>query len=490
MAPAKPRYDPKAGRFRFFISYAREDYNIAIAVNNAIQTAAGPAAEVFMDVALQFGVNFQEEIKSRLDHTNVLVVIHSGILKSAFAYPGLELGYFLRVIEGEQNSDFPRRIVPLYLDKPPDAIATDNGINVGISRATLSMSLEEYKATLDAVDFDHTAVRMLMQFQHLVNAVREQHGLAKLYEDESQHDLPGIVAKMQLAIFTHLKTTLDPEGTLKPQYQITIRTNDEALNTAGDDQLPAEAKLVPIGNGTMSIFGLPSAELTWGEFQQQTKHSKYSDSWMDAMTKVVTSSLRNQLAKDNSQVIISHDERLAYRVILTTGVRYFNGDREFNIYFVEYLRTRFGDHDTTIVFEGLELACRFRSLFLEQGSEFSSKAVALAKPEALKQRSGAMESQLNLLRRDALQAGLDEPNVWLGLIDALILERMSNAWRPIESSLRAALGRTRQCDMGSLKECQESLVKFLSELETTMRPLNAEVIGAMADKLKTVASKQ
>jgi hypothetical protein len=44
--------------------------------------------------------------------------------------------------------------------------------------------------------------------------------------------------------------------------------------------------------------------------------------------------------------------------------------------------------------------------------------------------------------------------------------------------------------MGSLKECQESLVKFLSELETTMRPLNAEVIGAMADKLKTVASKQ
>jgi len=38
----------KAGRFRFFISYAREDYNIAIAVNNAIQTAAGPAAEVFM----------------------------------------------------------------------------------------------------------------------------------------------------------------------------------------------------------------------------------------------------------------------------------------------------------------------------------------------------------------------------------------------------------------------------------------------------------
>ena len=124
---AKPAHELRAGRFRFFISYAREDYNIAIAVNNAIQTAAGPAAEVFMDVALQFGVNFQEEIKNRLDETNVLVVIHSGILKSAFSFTGLELGYFLHVMESERSPDFPRRIVPIYLDKPPDAIAADAG---------------------------------------------------------------------------------------------------------------------------------------------------------------------------------------------------------------------------------------------------------------------------------------------------------------------------------------------------------------------------
>jgi hypothetical protein len=359
MAPGEKLTEVKAGRFRFFISYAREDYNIAIAVNNAIQTAAGPAAEVFMDVALQYGLNFQEEIKGRLDQTNILVVIHSGILKSAFAFPGLELGYFLRVMESEHSADFPRRIVPIYLDKPPDAIAADNGINVGISRVTLSMSVEEYRATLETIDFDHAAVRLLRQFQQIVNTVREQHGLAKIYEEESQRNLPSLVAKMQLAIFTHLKTTLDPDGTLKPQYQITIRTNDDALRAGSDNQLPADARLVPMGNGTMSIFGLPPAELTWEEFQQQTKASKFCDSWIDAITKVVISSLKNQLAKDNTQVIISYDEKLGYRVILTTGVRYFNGDREFNIYFVESLRTRFGDYETTVVFEGLELAVGF-----------------------------------------------------------------------------------------------------------------------------------
>ena len=70
------------------------------------------------------------------------------------------------------------------------------------------------------------------------------------------------------------------------------------------------------------------AELTWEDFQKQTKVSKFCDSWVDVIRKVVTSSLRNQLAKDNSQVIVSYDEKLAYRVILTTGVRYFNASSE------------------------------------------------------------------------------------------------------------------------------------------------------------------
>jgi hypothetical protein len=108
-------------------------------------------------------------------------------------------------------------------------IAEHEGISIGISRATLNMTLEEYKATLQNIDFDDSGVRLLPQFQQLVNDVREQHGKPWLYHDESQRDLPGIVAKMQIAIFSHLKSTLDPEGTLKPQYQITLKTSDSAL---------------------------------------------------------------------------------------------------------------------------------------------------------------------------------------------------------------------------------------------------------------------
>ncbi len=47
---------------------------------------------------------------------------------------------------------FHARIIPIYLDKPPDTVALDTGVNIGISRAALNvMYIEAYKATLDAI---------------------------------------------------------------------------------------------------------------------------------------------------------------------------------------------------------------------------------------------------------------------------------------------------------------------------------------------------
>src|SRR6516164_6184912 len=60
---------PRPRVLRIFISYANEDQKIAIAVYNAIQTALGAFADVFIDDALRFGLKFQDEIKKRLDQT-------------------------------------------------------------------------------------------------------------------------------------------------------------------------------------------------------------------------------------------------------------------------------------------------------------------------------------------------------------------------------------------------------------------------------------
>jgi hypothetical protein len=487
MSTGTKQAEEKPRVFRFFISYAREDEKIAIAVSNAVQTALGPSAEVFIDSGLRFGLSFEDEIKKKLDETDALVVINSTALKPAFGFTGMELGYFIRVMERETSSDFPRRIIPIYLEKPPEILSGHEGIKIGISDATLSLTFEEYEASLKNIDYDNSTVKFLREFQELVDVLRENRGLCRIPRTAEQNDLPGLARKMQMAIFSHLKTT--PESTLKPQKQITLRTSDDALGSC-EGQLPNGTLLIPVGTGNaLSIFGLASVETTWEDFKKQTKQNKFRDSWLDAITSVITSSLQSQLEVDNSQVIVSYDEKHAYRVILTTGTRYFNGIREFSLYFVEYLRRGdFGDRDTTVLFKGLELLCRFRSLFLERNSEFSSMSWKIANANTVKDIARSMERELNLMRRDALELGLDKASAWAEFVDWTRLLKLAEIWRPLEFRIRAALTQIRQSEPDTFESHRESLVTALQEVETGMRPLNADAISEMAEKLKKLPS--
>jgi hypothetical protein len=480
--------EPKPRILRVFISYAKEDEKIAAAAFEAIRTALGTFADVFIDNALQFGVSFQEEIRKRLDETDLLVVIYSATLKPSHSFTGMELGYFIGTMERNQSPDRPRRIVPIYLDTPPDILAGNEGINIGISRATLELSLEEYSASLE-IDSENRMVKFLSEFQEIVDKLREENGFPKVLKRPDEQDLCGLVRNMQLSIFSHLKTSA--ESTLKPQKQVTIKTSGGTLDSVPTG-LPDDAVLMPVGTGNpMSIFGLQNQEITWEEFGKLTKGSKFRDSWIDAITSVVASSLQGQLDVDNSQVIVSNDERHAFRVILTTSTRYFNGIREFNLYFVEYLRPRdFGDASTTLVLKGLELSCRFRFLFLEKNSEFSNMNIRIALPTRVHELARSIERELNLLRRDAIEMGLDKANIWADFVDWQCLQKMSEAWRPLETKIRDICAQTRSVNENAetIKELRDSLAETVEQLETEIKPLNTQLICGLIDSLKKFCS--
>src|SRR5262250_3295436 len=150
---------------------------------------------------------------------------------------------------------------------------------------------------------------------------------------------------------------------------------------------------------------------------------------------------------DNSQVIVSNDGSHAFRVILTTGTRYFNGIREFNLYFVEYLsRKQYGDPDTSLLLKGLELACRFRFLFLEKTSEFSHMNVRIASTNVFLEIVRNLERELNLIRRDALETGLDRPGLFAEFLDWQTLQSMSDVWRPLEAKIRENCAKIREAE--------------------------------------------
>lgn len=201
--------------------------------------------------------------------------------------------------------------------------------------------------------------------------------------------------------------------------------------------------------------------------------------------------MQSQLEVDNSQVIVSNDERHAFRLILTTSTRYFNGIREFSLYFVEYLRPKdFGDPATTLVLKGLELCCRFRFLFLEKGSEFSPLSIRMALPNQIHELVRSIERELNLLQRDAMDMNLDKPNNWADFLDSQFLLQMSVEWRPLESRIREACVQIRGANENSeaLPGLTESLAATIEQVEATIRPLNTQMISGLTNALKKFCS--
>lgn len=483
-APDQAAINPQPQILHAFISYARDDERIAVAVFDAIRVALGAYAVVFIDNALRFGLSFQDEIKAQLDKTDLLVVIYSATLKPVFSFAGMELGYFMGLMKHDATARRPRRIVPIYLEAPTDVIAGNEGIDIGISRATLAMSLDEFAASLNVND-EHPMVRFLAEFQEIVEEMRKDSGLPKVTKRPEEQDLRGLVRNMQLSIFSHLKTT--PESTLKPQKQITVRTND-FLPQSGRVELPADASMIPVGTGNpMSLFGLPNQEIPWKDFTAFAKSSKFGDTWIDAITSVLASSMQGQMDVDNSQVIVSNDGTHLFRVILTTGTRYFNGTREFNLYFVEYLsRKDFGDKDTTLLLKGLELCCRFRFLFLEKASEFSHMNIRIVSMSTFSEIVRNLERELNLFRRDSLEAGLDRPTAFAEFVDWQMLQKMADEWRPLESKIREVCAQIREAKENShaLPGLRDTLAGTLEKLETAIQPLNTELICRLTEGLK------
>jgi hypothetical protein len=478
---------PKPRTLRIFISYAHEDAKIAIAVSNTLQVKlTNVLTEVFLDkTSLETGFAFDTQIKERLATTDVLIIIYTGVGKPSHSYTGWEVGFFMGVQRsGNDDAEIPRRIVPLYLHSPPATTTAMQGIGLGITHDLLKLTETKFRARLETtVAGDDPMVKFLDELQEIEDRLRRRGGFPK----GNSPDSVKCACDMYAAIFAHLKTTV--ETTLKPQEQISIATNVAALQ-ASDDDLPPDAQLTTVGSGSpMSIFGLPDPTLPWSSFVSKISDHRLGTSWREAIVSVVISSLRNKMEIDNSQVIVSSDEKHVYRVILTTSTSYYNGNREFSLYFVEALRRNdYGNRDTTLLLKGLELVCRFRFMFLEEKSEFSKMNILAISLDRVPELAQALIQELNLLRRDAQEARLDLPNVWSNFISWDIVVDMSRKWQDQEKNIRGlasaitALKRSGD-DTPRLEEMRVELAREIDHVSKSSRANNGLLIKEMTAKL-------
>jgi hypothetical protein len=481
----QPTRQPEPPILRIFISYASEDWNVANAIHSGLSAAL---PQVFAEVCLDkwflgAGQEFKQQIELKLEKTDVLIIVYTGVQKQSHSFTGWEVGYFERL----RKSDPSRRIIPMFLEDPPATANEFEGISLRISSDLLQLSLEEFKLRNDIAEDDPMCV-LIGDLQEKAEKIKEEAG----YPRGSQHDRQDPVAcvkNMRLAIFSYLRATV--EAVAKPQKQITFKSTGAALQYS-QTELPRDAMLVPVGGSPMSIFGLGEREMTWEKFLQLTS-GRHRDSWREAITSVILSSQAERINVDNSQIILSSDESKAYRIILTTATKYWDDTREFNLYFVETLRPEeYGDKDTTLMLEGLEVVCRYRFMFLESSSPFSANNLRATDTERFLEMAARLLRELNLMRIEATNAGLDQPNYWSQFVGWDLILKMGETYRPRELQIRELIGRVLNAkdDKETLTAVRRDLSKVVGELEDETRAPNACLIEAMAKKLLALVTPE
>jgi hypothetical protein len=474
--------------FRIFISYASEDLAIATAVARCFRTALPEYfAEVNVDKEfLAPGSAFQTQIEQKLQETDIFLLIYTGTEKPSHGYTGWEVGYFDRIMRTDPAR---RKKICLYLYNPSALTTSEQGVPLGVTREQLQLSPLEFKNNL-AVSPADPLCREIAIWQEQVAKNIEAGGFHRQPLKPEQE--PAVcVRQLRVAIYDYLRGTV--ETVVKPQKQITIRVKSSALEAASDT-LPPEAELRPVGKGgSMSIFGLADEVMTWKAFLDATAANPFSGSWNHSITSVILSSFPDRVDVDNSQVIVAIDGKTGYRVVLTTATKFYDDDREYNLYFVEMLkRSEFGDQDTTDLLKGLHLVCRFRFMFLEPGSDFLGKNVLLMNINRIPQLGKDLLRELNLLHRDAQDAGLDRPGVWAKYIDYDHLRKISDGFQPCEISIRAIVPRiiAASGQPALLEPLRQELAEVLTAMDTIVRPENGLLLRQMADALNHIVERQ
>lgn len=477
--------------FRIFISYASEDVAIATAVATCFRTALPDFfAEVLLDKDfLEPGSAFKAQIEGKLQATDILVIVYSNVEKPSHSYTGWEVGYFDRVMQTDPSS---RKKVSLYLFRPPDITASEQGIPLSLSKDQLKMSFEDFQTSISVSPEDPLCKEIEEWQQTVANNMQTMRFPRPHYKPEQQPE--SCVRNLKLAIFEYLKTTKEKE--VKPQKQITIRVKGSALEQS-NGSLPPDAQIRPLGpltsGASMDIFGLSEEAISWDEFVKATCGMPFGESWQTAISTVVLSSFPDRMNVDNSQVILTSDGSKSYRVILTTATKFYDDFREYNLYFVETLRRDdHGDKDTTFLLRGLELICRFRFAFLETNSEFLGENVGLVNVDQLPILASKLSTELNLLHRDSQEAGLTRPGAFAEFIPIEHVRTIAEAFRPCEAKLRDIIARITAArgQAKLLEPLRAEMADTLTAMQKVVRPENSLLLREMAKHLDELVKSQ
>jgi hypothetical protein len=483
-APSASRLRPERPKqVSLFISYTREDSDLAASVHaELLQLFAFTPVEIFRDVGISQGANYQSKIDEQLDRADVLLVLLTDRLKPSFSYTGDEIGFFRRSIRNRPKiyGNIDRVILPVCIGaNNPDTLHYIQSVQIDPDKV--------FK--IDNPDTAHNpAATLLDSISGIVLSVL---GIPRSPTQDGR--LSNSASRLYSLFCGYLQGRVSSETF--PERKIIIRMDKPPVIMS--DGVSLSDSTIELVGDSFQVFGFPEEKnrlFSWMDFNKKMPPDM-GGTWAEGIRALITGTLHT--TEENYHVVTTTKGDKAFRLFVSRIVTYVSTKTEIHIYIVQMIVRHYGNPLTTRLLSAISLGLQFRFLFLEDDSKFRPTtfefplSMEVSKEfDAWKSSVTELTGQMDLLLREAKNQHIMDTEllarIW-GAGGGQKVQQMMGVWEAARARLYSAAQQiltSSEVEFPSRKTAfKEALKDLCAETEVMNREYTLRALDAIADEI-------
>jgi hypothetical protein len=474
---------------KIFLSYAREDELLAQTLDDSLSTTFGGLIDIRRMSSFAMGTSWREQINTLLDRADVLIAITSGRRKPGHSFTGYEIGAFHFSCGRNPNmQSFPkvsRKAIPFALASAlPDTLSELEGVGLDPdSIFAVEYSVEEEGTTR----YNAQIFNFLLFIEKVISGVDENYGSVPDGRKKYLQDAASrLFSDMKQILLTREEDTEYPKSKLI--IKADLRSNQVDLSKVdiwleGDDCLSAFG-IDPSTPGRVNTSTVPS--MKWANFVRNVRpeDADIPAGWKMTLERMMLATIKGHFI-DNR--LTSFDREKTLKIFISQVIRFYNKTREFHMYLVDLTPPKaYGDRQTTLLQNALQVGFNYRSMFLESGSQFGPNHIMALQASELPEAVSNLLCELEYILQFSRAAGLYDPsNILYILGDEFAPEvyGLFDKWDKQREQLLDVAQR-----IVAAKEGRTLRTEFIERLKAfcaETKPMNDLYMTAVMEKLQT-----
>jgi hypothetical protein len=471
-----------------FLSYASEDQAIADALAKCLKASfSDDKVDVQMMTRFPIGADWRKAIDEGVDGADVLIAISSARSKAGHSYTGYEVGAFaFSCRQRPQMANHPnvvRKTIPFtMLSGVPDTMHAFQGVTFDPRMAfDVQYDANRIDSELSDLRSDGAGVysdKIFGLLKEIYDLTRQAEGHATAHAMDQKLQLLKAEAQSLSKGISELLLARE-RYSARPKSKVIVRIEPQHRRAGVTD---AHIRIEGPCSNAFGIGTSPTRSMRWRDFTAHVDSEDISAGWRSTFDELIREAGDGRFPDKR---LTSYDRKKTFRVFISKVIEFYSGAHEYHIYVVELMREKeYGDSTTNLLQNALRVGLAYRSMFLEETSEFGPDLMKATEPAEFRKEVNRLTTELEYLLQLARETGLYEARSTHAILgkNANMDERYA-LWDQERGDLMEIAHRV-VTQKGEPIDLKRKFISQLTLFRGNTRRLNEEYLSAVLEKLQ------